>query len=106
MIGRQECSIYRLVVDLMEESTVIYLGIIGKQLIYLLHIELYIVDDSIDSGGTMLAVYNIIKAEAQLGAIIKTASITVTTENPLIQPDIVLFKYVLCRFPWAFDFRS
>ena len=48
MIGRQECSIYRLVVDLMEESTVIYLGIIGKQLIYLLHIELYIVDDSID----------------------------------------------------------
>lgn len=65
-----------------------------------------IIDDAIDSGGTMLAVYNIIKAEAQQGAIIKTASITVTTENPLIQPDIVLFKYVLCRFPWAFDFKS
>ncbi len=68
--------------------------------------KILIVDDAIDSGATMKAVLDVVRAEANSSCIIKTAAITVTTDSPLIQPDYTLYRYVLCRFPWSFDFRA
>jgi hypoxanthine phosphoribosyltransferase len=68
--------------------------------------RILIVDDALDSGATMKAVFDLVKAEADSACVIKTAAITVTTESPLIQPDYKLYHYVLCRFPWSFDFKN
>ncbi len=68
--------------------------------------KILIVDDAIDSGATMKAVYDVVRAEANSACNIKTAAITVTTDFPLIQPNYTLFSHVLCRFPWSFDFKG
>jgi hypoxanthine phosphoribosyltransferase len=66
--------------------------------------KILIIDDSVDSGGTLKAVYDAVKLACP-NANIKTATITTTTEKPLIQPDYCLYHYVLCRFPWSLDFK-
>ncbi len=68
--------------------------------------KILIVDDAIDSGATMKAVYDVVRAEANSACNIKTAAITVTTDFPLIQPNYTLYSHVLCRFPWSFDFKG
>jgi hypoxanthine phosphoribosyltransferase len=68
--------------------------------------SILIVDDSVDSGATLAAVVNLIRTIAGAGAIIKTAVITVTTTHPFIEPDYLLYRYVLCRFPWSLDFKN
>ena len=68
--------------------------------------KILIVDDAIDSGATMKAVLDVVRAEANSACIIKTATITVTTDSPIIQPDYTLYRHVLCRLPWSFDFKS
>lgn len=68
--------------------------------------KILIVDDAIDSGETMKSVSDVVRAEANSTCIIKTAAITVTTDSPLIQPDYTLYRHVLCRLPWSFDFKS
>jgi len=68
--------------------------------------NILIVDDAVDSGATLATVVNIIRNIAGSHAIIKTAVITVTTVHPFIEPDYLLYRYVLCRFPWSFDFKS
>lgn len=68
--------------------------------------KILIVDDAIDSGATMKAVYDVVRAEANSACNIKTAAITVTTDSPLIQPNYTLYSHVLCRFPWSFDFKG
>lgn len=62
-----------------------------------------IVDDAVDSGATMLAVTEAIRA-ANPQARVMTAAITLTTRRPLIAPDYSLFK-TLVRFPWSMDAR-
>ncbi len=66
--------------------------------------KILILDDSVDSGATLKAVFDALKLACP-NAIIKTAAITVTTENPLLKPDYSLYHYVLCRFPWSLDFK-
>jgi uncharacterized protein len=68
--------------------------------------RILIVDDAIDSGATMQAVLNVVRAEANSSCVIKTAAITVTTDSPLVQPDYTLYSHVLCRLPWSFDFKN
>lgn len=68
--------------------------------------KILIVDDAIDSGETMKAVLDVVRAEANPASIIKTAAITVTTDSPLVQPDYALYRHVLCRLPWSFDYKS
>ncbi len=68
--------------------------------------KILIVDDAIDSGETMKAVLDVVRAEASPTCVIKTAAITVTTESPLVQPDYALYRHVLCRLPWSFDFKN
>ena len=68
--------------------------------------RILIIDDSVDSGATLLVVRDTIVALADEEAEVRTASVTITTPSPLIQPDFFLYQYVLCRFPWSFDFRG
>ena len=69
--------------------------------------RILIVDDAVDSGSTMAAVRKAINAIANPSAVIKIAAITVTTPAPFIEPDFfLLYRYVLCRFPWSLDSKS
>ena len=43
------------------------------------------------------------QAAAPAGVSVHSAAITVTTEQPISQPDITLYRGILCRFPWSFD---
>jgi hypoxanthine phosphoribosyltransferase len=65
-----------------------------------------IVDDAIDTGATLQAVAGQIASIAPMHAMIRTAALTVTSAAPLIEPDYVIYRHVLCRFPWSRDFRQ
>jgi hypoxanthine phosphoribosyltransferase len=65
--------------------------------------SLLIVDDAIDSGATLLQVTDALRNLAPQGTTIRSAVITVTTDQPLIQPDYTMFHRQLCRFPWSLD---
>ena len=67
--------------------------------------RILIVDDSVDSGRTLLAVKNAVAA-ARPHATITTAVITVTTKKPLITPDVRLYDTpVLVRSYWSADYN-
>lgn len=68
--------------------------------------KILVVDDAVDSGETMKSVLEMIGMETNSACIIKSAAVTVTTDSPLIQPDYTLYRHVLCRFPWSFDFKE
>jgi hypoxanthine phosphoribosyltransferase len=65
--------------------------------------SLLVVDDAIDSGATLLQVTDALRNLAPQGTTIRSAVITVTTDQPLIHPDYVMFHRQLCRFPWSLD---
>jgi uncharacterized protein len=62
-----------------------------------------VADDAVDSGVTLAAVLALLRDIAPAGSEIRSAAITQTLEHPLARPDFVLFRSVLCRFPWSFD---
>ncbi len=62
-----------------------------------------VVDDAVDSGVTLNAVLNRLRAICPGGTVFRSAVITVTLERPLTEPDYALYRGVLCRFPWSFD---
>jgi hypoxanthine phosphoribosyltransferase len=64
--------------------------------------SILVVDDSVDTGNTLIAVLGLMKEHA-LDADIRSAVITITTSSPLITPDYTLFRQRLCRFPWSLD---
>jgi hypoxanthine phosphoribosyltransferase len=64
--------------------------------------SILVVDDSVDTGATLIQVIDLIKQRAP-DADIRSAVITVTTAAPLIDPDYTLFRQKLCRFPWSLD---
>jgi len=68
--------------------------------------RILIVDDAVDSGATLSAVYKAVQGIAGSGAVIKIAALTVTTASPLLEPDFSLYRYVLCRFPWSLDAKE
>jgi hypoxanthine phosphoribosyltransferase len=65
--------------------------------------SILVVDDAVDTGSTMSVVMGAVRRLAPDTAIIRSAAITVTTENPLISPDHALYSRQLCRFPWSLD---
>lgn len=68
--------------------------------------RILVIDDSIDSGATMKRVIDALRI-ASPDAIIATAVITVTTRNPVVNPDFCLYSdRRLVRFPWSKDFRQ
>ena len=68
--------------------------------------KILIVDDAVDSGSTLMAVSDTLRELAGPDGIVRTAAINVTTPTPLIEPDYILYRNVICRFHWSFDFRS
>jgi uncharacterized protein len=65
-----------------------------------------VVDDAVDSGVTLATVLQTFREVCPPGLEVRTAVITVTTEEPAVAPDYALFRGVLCRFPWSFDARN
>jgi hypoxanthine phosphoribosyltransferase len=64
-----------------------------------------VADDAVDSGVTLTTVVRHIAAACPPHTDIRTAVITQTLEEPVMQPDYCLFQNTLCRFPWSFDAR-
>jgi len=65
-----------------------------------------IVDDAIDSGKTIHAVRESIRAVVKEKVVIKVASLVVTTEDPIVYPDYYMYENTLVRFPWSKDFKK
>jgi uncharacterized protein len=64
-----------------------------------------VVDDAVDSGATLATVLQTLRDVCPPEVEVRTAVITVTTEDPVVAPDYTLYRGVLCRFPWSFDAR-
>ncbi len=65
--------------------------------------RILIVDDAVDTGATLKAVFDKIK-HANPQAEIRTAAITVTSDEPMIMPDYCIYNdRTLVRFPWSID---
>lgn len=64
--------------------------------------RILILDDAVDTGVTLQAVYRAVSAAAP-SSYIRTAVLTVTTAFPLIFPDYTLHRNLLLRFPWSLD---
>jgi hypoxanthine phosphoribosyltransferase len=62
-----------------------------------------VADDAVDSGATLAAVLRLLRELCPRDAEIRSAAITQTLAAPAVRPDYVLFRQVLCRFPWSFD---
>ncbi len=68
--------------------------------------KVLVVDDAVDSGQTLKTVVDEVR-RVWPGARIWTAAMTVTTEHPVVKPNIVLYKEpTLIRFPWSADMNS
>ncbi|OEK08778.1 hypothetical protein A8C32_00430 [Flavivirga aquatica] len=67
--------------------------------------NILIIDDAIDTGRTMFIVKNNLNRLFP-NSQIKTAVISWTIENSIIQPDYYLFKNTLVRFPWSKDYKG
>ena len=64
---------------------------------------LLVVDDAVDTGATLAKVLETLRNRMPPAAIVRSAVITVTTEQPLAFPDYHLLRRQLCRFPWSLD---
>jgi hypoxanthine phosphoribosyltransferase len=62
-----------------------------------------VVDDAVDSGVTLATVLHLLRETSPPATQFRSAVVTVTLAQPLIEPDFVLYRGVLCRFPWSFD---
>lgn len=62
-----------------------------------------VVDDAVDSGVTLSTVLQLLRTACPPDTELRTAVVTVTMEQPLVEPDFLLYRGVLCRFPWSFD---
>lgn len=68
--------------------------------------KILIVDDSIDSGKTLYLVKQFIKMNLDDKVEIKMAVLNQTFKNPLVNPDFLLDKNVIYRFPWSKDTKG
>jgi uncharacterized protein len=62
-----------------------------------------VVDDAVDSGTTLATVLRVLREASPAGTQFRCAAVTVTLPQPLVEPDFMLYRGVLCRFPWSFD---
>ncbi len=68
-------------------------------------VEILVADDAVDSGATLASVIKGL-ANANPGAKIRSAVITVTTVSPMVTPDYALYNNrTLIRFPWSMDWK-
>jgi hypoxanthine phosphoribosyltransferase len=62
-----------------------------------------VADDAVDSGVTLMTVQRLLRKVCPAGTEFRSAAITQTFEHPAVRPDYVLYRGLLCRFPWSFD---
>ncbi len=62
-----------------------------------------VVDDAVDSGVTLATVLQVLRETCPADTQFRSAVVTVTMAQPLAEPDYVLYRGILCRFPWSFD---
>jgi hypoxanthine phosphoribosyltransferase len=62
-----------------------------------------VVDDAVDSGTTLATVLRVLRETSPADTQFRSAVVTVTLAQPLVEPDFTLYRGVLCRFPWSFD---
>jgi hypoxanthine phosphoribosyltransferase len=62
-----------------------------------------VADDAVDSGVTLMTVLRLLRETCPPETEIRSAAITQTLEHPAVRPDYVLYRGLLCRFPWSFD---
>ena len=67
------------------------------------HPRVLVADDAVDSGVTLNTVLSMLRALCPPATDLRSAAITVTLDNPVVEPDYALYRGVLCRFPWSFD---
>lgn len=66
--------------------------------------RILVVDDAVDSGYTLFHVLEAFRKVLPEEADVRSAVITVTTDEPLVVPDYFLYNdNTLVRFPWAMD---
>lgn len=68
--------------------------------------HLVVIDDATDSGTTLDVVVSILRQALPSSTSITTAVVVQTRPDPVTQPDFVLYKNTLIRFPWSYDFRG
>ena len=68
--------------------------------------KLLVVDDAVDTGFSLKAVYDFLLAHGYERDEIRTAVLTTTQEDPVWRPDISLFEQVTFAFPWSYDSRE
>lgn len=68
--------------------------------------RLAVIDDAVDSGGTLGCVMGALRNALPQDTELVSAVVTQTRPEPLVRPDFRLHDQVLCRFPWSFDFRG
>jgi hypoxanthine phosphoribosyltransferase len=62
-----------------------------------------VVDDAVDSGVTLATVLRLLRENTTPDTQFRSAVVTVTLAEPLAEPDYVLYRGILCRFPWSLD---
>lgn len=67
-------------------------------------VRVLVVDDAVDSGGTLIDVLRFVRSH-NAAAEIRTAVIVVTFDNARVSPDFVLLRSAIVRFPWSADAR-
>ena len=65
-----------------------------------------VLDDAVDSGVTLAAVTGGLRRRLGAKAEVRSAAITQTRPEPAELPGVVIYRGVLCRFPWSDDFRE
>jgi uncharacterized protein len=70
--------------------------------------RLLIVDDAVDSGGTLGCVMSALRSRLPEEVRVVSAVVTRTRppERTATEPDFALHSMVLCRFPWSFDYKA
>ena len=62
-----------------------------------------IADDAVDSGLTLATVTQTLRQVCPPSTQLRSAVLTVTLRDPVMEPEYTLYREVLCRFPWSFD---
>lgn len=65
-----------------------------------------IVDDAIDTGGTVEAVLEGLKDLEKTEGRVEVAVLVTTMDVSRVQARYCLYRNVMCRFPWSLDFRG
>ena len=65
-----------------------------------------VVDDSLDSGATLLNVVEVLRDALPATARFNVAAYTVLGPHPVIEADFFLYRATNFRFPWSYDFHG